>query len=495
MGSSDGLDAEMLFNTPCFGYNYDDLISLPGHATCSIDEVDLTTRFSANVTISSPIVSSPMDTVTEGRMAIAMALMGGIGVIHDNCTADAQAKEVSMVKLFNNGFIMDPYVLSKDHTVQDVDNIRQQFDISTVLVTEGGVMGNRLMGIVTSRDIDFIEDRTTRLAEVMTPKTKMIVGNEPISLSDANAKLRLSKKGKLPIVNEAGELVAMVSRRDVKKNMDYPNASKDANRQLIVAAACSPTMDEYGRARKLIEAGVDALVLNSSQGDSAQQVDFVKKVKYEFPTIDIVCGNVVTPRQARPLLDAGADGLRVGMGCSSLFSGQEVCAVGRPQGSAVYHVARLARDYNVPVIADGGVQNSGHIAMALSLGASTVMCGSQLAGTHETPGECFFQDGMRLKVYRGTGSLEVMPKPSTTKYSENEELKRINQGVACAVVDRGSVEALLPSMLEGVRRDLRRLGVVNVPQLHEDLYSSALRFHVRTPGAFSGYHAAEGSFR
>lgn len=491
MGSSDGLDAEILFNTPCFGYNYDDLVSLPGHAVCNIDEVDLTTRFSANVMISNPVVAAPMDTVTEGPMAIALALMGGIGVLHDNCSPEEQARQVSMVKLFNNGFIMDPHVLGPDNKVEDVDLIRQQYDVSTVMITEGGVMGNRLMGVVTSRDIDFIDNRATRLAEVMTPKAKMTLGNEPISLSEAIAKLRTSKKGKLPIVNEAGELVAMVSRRDLKKNLQYPLASKDANKQLLVAASCSPAPTEYERARTLIEAGVDALVINSSQGDTDQQVNFVKKVKYEFPTIDIVCGNVVTPRQARPLLDAGADGLRVGMGCSSLYGGEEVCAVGRPQGSAVYHVARLAADYNVPVIADGGIQNAGQIAMALTLGASTVMCGSLLAGTHESPGECFFHSGQRLKVYRGAGSLEVLPKPSTKKYTESEEVnERIDRGVSCAVVDRGSVQAFIPPLLEGVKRDLRRLGVATIQQLHDDLYNSGTRFHVRTPGAFSGYSAA-----
>lgn len=496
MGSSDGLDAEILFNTPCFGYNYDDLISLPGHACCNVDEIDLSTRFSANLTLSNPMVAAPMDTVTEGPMAIAMALMGGIGIIHDNCSPEAQAREVSKVKLFNNGFIMDPHVLGPENKVEDVDTIRRDYDVSTVLITDRGVMGNRLVGIVTSRDIDFIENRSTRLADVMTPRNKLVLGQEPISLSEALAKLRSSKKGKLPIVNEAGELVAMVSRRDLKKNLEYPTASKDANRQLLVAAAVAPILSEYERARKLIEAGVDALVLNAAQGDTPQQIDFLKKVKYEFPTIDIVCGNVVTPRQAKPLLDAGADGLRVGMGCSSLFSGQEVCAVGRPQGSAVYHVARLARDYNVPVIADGGIQNGGHIAMALTLGASTVMCGSLLAGTHESPGESFFHDGQRLKVYRGAGSLEVMPKLDTKKYSVTEDANRIDRGVACAVVDRGSVEALLPPMVEGLKRDLRRLGVATIPQLHEDLHNSGTRFHVRTPGTYSGYSAVRaGGFR
>jgi len=365
-----------------------------------------------------------------------------------------------------------------------------------VLITEGGSLGNKLIGIVTSRDIDYLSDRNLTLDKVMTPREKMIVAKESdgarngLSLSEANEKLRASKKGKLPIVNEANELVAMVSRRDLKKSRDFPRASQDANKQLLVAATCSPNIelaDTLDRVRKLVEAGVDAIVLDSSQGSSAQQVEFLKRVKHDNPNLDIVCGNVVTPRQAKPLLDAGADGLRVGMGCSSLYSGQEVVAVGRPQASAVYHVARYCKELNtqVPVIADGGVQNSSHVAMALTLGASTVMCGSLFAGTDESPGDAFFHSGMKLKNYRGVGALEKMQDGAAGTGADS-------QSVACAVVDRGSVKSLLPYLLEGVKRDLRRLGVSNVPQLHEDLHSYNTRFHIRTPGAYGA--TAGGSF-
>mmetsp|Transcript_65945 Transcript_65945/g.212714 ORF Transcript_65945/g.212714 Transcript_65945/m.212714 type:complete len:479 (-) Transcript_65945:117-1553(-) len=475
--SVDGLDADTIFNMPCLGYNYDDVVSLPGHATYSIGEVDLSTSFTRGVKLMSPVVASPMDTVCEGRMAITCALMGGIGVIHSHCNADHQAREVGIVKRYENGFIMDPHVLSPSDLVEDADRLRQLRDVSTVLVTEGGEMGSRLLGIVTSRDLDFVEDRQAKLADVMTPKAKMQVGLEPISLSEAKQKLRASKRGKLPILNEAGELVAVVSRGDLKKSRAYPRASTDPNNQLLVAAACTPRPEEHERVRKLVEAGADALVLDASQGDSVQQIDFLKQVKHAFPSLDVVCGNVVTPRQAKPLLDAGADAIRVGMGSSSLCSAREARAVGRPQGSAVYHVARFASEqYGVPVVADGGIQTSNHISMALTLGASTVMCGSLLAGTTESPGDAFFHDGMRLKLYRGVGQLAAAPGPGGPSSTAGRPLA----AAACAVAERGSAASLLPYLLEGVKRDLRRLGVGNLWQLHDDLYNANVRFHVRT---------------
>jgi len=278
----------------------------------------------------------------------------------------------------------------------------------------------------------------------------------------------------------------MVSRRDLKKSREFPMASQDPNKQLLVAASCPCNLKDDAsimeRVHKLVEAGADCLVIDAAQGDSTQQVDFLGKVKSYYPNLDVVCGNVVTPRQAQPLLDAGADGIRVGMGCSSLFSGQEAVAVGRPQASAVYHVARFCREYaNKPVIADGGVQNGSHISMALILGASTVMCGSLLAGTEESPGESFFHNGLKLKNYRGSGNLELMPSTLPNGTSAGTQLE---QGVSCAVVDRGSVKTLLPYLLENVKKELRRLGASSLPNVYQDLYSSAVRFHVRSPGNY-----------
>ncbi|CAK9088831.1 unnamed protein product [Durusdinium trenchii] len=270
-----------------------------------------------------------------------------------------------------------------------------------------GMMGNRFLGIVTSRDIDFIEDRSVRLSEVMTPKAKCLTACEPISLGEALQKLVQSKKGKLPILNEDGELVALVTRSDLKKLKDFPNAAKDANRQLLVGAAVEPKVSEMERVQRLVEAGMDVLFLEASRSRLEEQAEFIRKVKYQFPGLDVVAGNVVTPKQASPLIQAGADALRVGMGCSSLDSLPEAPAVGRPLGSAVYHVARYASEFKVPVIADGGVATSAAATIALALGASAVMCGLLLAGTTESPGDAFYHDGSRLKLYKGMSSLEA----------------------------------------------------------------------------------------
>lgn len=482
------MDAGTIFNTPCMGYGLDDLLAIPSHVSHSAGEVDLSTLFSRNIVISNPVVAAPLDTVTEARMAITLALMGGIGVIHSQCDPDFQAREVGVVKRYESGFIMDPHVLSPHHTVEDVERIRAEFDDATVLVTEGGQVGNKLLGIVTSRDIDFVEDRTTRLANVMTMKAKLDVGTEPISLSEATQKLRISKRGKLPIVNEVGELVALVSRSDLKKSRDFPLASTDANRQLLVAAAVAPRVQEADRVRKLVEAGVDALVFDASKGDTVHQIDFLKRVKNEFPSLDIVCGNVVAPRQAKPLLDAGADGLRVGMGSNSLLLEREVGAVGRPMGSAIYHVAHYAREQyqGCPIIADGGITSSSQASLALTLGASSFMCGTLLAGTTESPGDAFYQDGVRLKLFRGAVGLDVVSSRSEALASSAAglEINRLPTGATGVVVDRGSVSPFLTNLLDSVKRDLRRLGVAKLSDVHEQLDKSQVRFHVRTAGAF-----------
>lgn len=286
-------------------------------------------------------------------------------------------------------------------------------------------------------------------------------------------------------MNDDGELVAVVSRGDVKKSRAYPHASTDPNNQLLVAAACLPRPEEFERVGKLVESGADALVLDAAHGDSMEQIDFLKRVKGEFPSLEVICGNVVTPRQAKPLLDGGADALRVGMGTSSLFSRYEACAIGRPQASAVYHVARYAAEqYGIPIIADGAVESSQHIAMALTLGASSVMCGSLLAGTTESPGDAFFHDGRRLKVYRGMGLADALMQQGGAQdkhiVGAQPTSKSVRSAASCAVVDRGSAVSLIPYLMDGVKRDIRRLGVGSTWQLHDDLYNSSTRFHVRT---------------
>merc|ERR1719247_3400095 len=318
----DGVDAETLFNSSKSGFCYDDICSIPGHSNFASDDVELTTFFTKNLELRAPIASAPMDTVTESKMAIAMALMGGIGVIHNNMDKEKQAQEVMKVKRYENGFIMDPHCLSEHSTIADIDRIKAQFGFSTVPITENGRMGTKILGIVSSRDIAFRENRNARLSEVMFREKDMVLAYEPITLAQANDKLRECKQGKLLIVNQDKELVAMICRKDLKKNNMFMIASKDANKQLLVAAATSDkwSQDE-ARVKLLVEAGIDALVINSTQGDTTSQVDFVKRVKTVHPNIDVVCGNIVTCRQAKTLLDAGADSLRIGMSAGSIGHG------------------------------------------------------------------------------------------------------------------------------------------------------------------------------
>jgi len=494
-GGGDGWKADEVFDG-ANGYAYDDLIFLPGHISFAIDEVDMTSKVTRNITLRTPILSSPMDTVTEAPMAIALALLGGMGIIHANQTIDSQASMVSKVKRYENGFIMDPYVLGPNNTVADVDTIKQKYGYSSIPITENGQLGGVLVGIITSRDIDMITDRNLKVMDIMS--TDLVVGREPITLTEANQKLQSSKVGKLPILNKDGELVAMISRNDLKKNKTFPHATKDQNKQLRVAAAV-PTVegqDEWARAEALVAAGADLIVLDSEQGDSDIQIKMLKKFKHHFPTVDVVAGNVVSCRQCKPLLDAGADGLRVGMGASSVGTSGEVSAIGRPQATAVYSIAKYAKqNYGVPVIADGGIGNSGQLMKAVALGASSVICGSMFAGSEESPGEYFYHEGMRVKSFRGMRTMPQIRRNSsaTPKHSgvsnpfplmeSPTPSKNVRLGVSAAVVDKGSVHNLIPYIIMGVKHGMQDMGIKKVPILHDALYSGQLRMECRSSSA------------
>jgi len=461
---------------------------MPGHIGFGLNDIDISSQLTRNIRLEAPFVSSPMDTVTEHNLAIMMALQGGIGIIHSNMSKEGQASEVHKVKLFKNGFITDPKCLSPDNTVEDVLRTKNQLGFSSFPITEGGKMGGKLLGIISNRDGSFIEDPTVKIRDFMTPRENLVTAPEGVSLTEANDILKKSKKGKLPVVNEKDELVALIARTDLQKNRDFPLASKSpTNKQLLVGAAIGTRLEDRDRAAALVEAGVDVIVVDSSQGDSIFQLDIVRHLKSTYPNVDVIGGNVVTPSQAFRLIQAGVDGLRVGMGIGSICTTQEVCAVGRAQASAVYHVAKFAKKHGVPIIADGGIKSTGHITKALCMGAGCVMMGSMLAGTDESPGEYFYQDGVRLKRYRGMGSIEAMEKGSEKRYVwDNAGTSvKVAQGVSGAVQDKGSLRRYIPYLMQGVRHGLQDAGCKSVTEAQEKLYGDRMRFEIRSPAAQS----------
>ncbi len=476
----DGFSANELF-TKENGWAYNDFIILPGFIDFSPDEVVLESKLTRNITLKVPLVSSPMDTVTESRMAIGLALLGGLGIVHYNNSIEEQAEEVRKVKRYENGFIIDPIVLSPGHTLADIDAIKEKYGFSGIPVTEDGSLNSLLLGIVTNRDIDFETDRSRKLVDVMT--TDLVIAKKGISLIEANQLLKSSKKGKLPIVDGRGRLVALMSRKDLLKNREYPLSSKDPQKQLMVGAAISTREESRERLDALAAAGVDAVVVDAAQGCSIFQVDMIRYIKQRHPNIEVIAGNVVTEEQCAKLIEAGADGIRTGMGPGSICTTQMTMAVGRAQATAVFRTALYARKHGVPVIADGGISTIGHIAKALALGASSVMMGSMFAGTNEAPGEYFYENGVRLKKYRGMASQEALEVGGGKRYFADDTKIKVVQGVSGAVLDKGSIFEFVPYLIQGLKHSFQDMGTRDVQILQRRLFDGELRFELRSASA------------
>jgi len=476
----DGLSGAEFFQSK-EGLTYKDFLILPGYIDFVPDEVVLDSKISRNLSIKIPIISSPMDTVTEHKMAIGLALIGGIGIIHSNNSIEDQLREVERVKRFENGFIKDPILLSPEHTIADVLRIKEKYGFSGIPITLDGTIKTKLIGIVTNRDIDFERNRGKKIKDVMS--SDLIVAEEGVSLVKANEILKSSKKGKLPIVDANGLLVSLMCRSDLIKNKEYPLSSKDSSKRLLAGAAVSTHPGDRERVEALIEKGTDLLVIDSAQGYSSYQIEFLKEIKKKYPQVDIMAGNVVTSAQAQALIEAGADSLRIGMGPGSICITQDTMACGRAQASAVYHTALLAKKYDIPVIADGGIANIGDITKALAIGANAVMVGSLLAGTQEAPGEYFYDNGVRLKRYRGMASLEAMDAGGGKRYFADDQKIRVAQGVSGTVMDKGMIADFVPYLIQGVRHSFQDMGIRNIPALHKELYAGNLRFERRSLAA------------
>ncbi len=481
----DGFSAKEIF-TKETGLAYNDFIILPGYIDFNPEEVVLESNLTRNLRIKSPLMSSPMDTVTEHKMAIGLALQGGIGIIHYNNTVEEQADEVKKVKRFENGFINEPIVLSPDKIIHDIDVIKERYGFSGIPITEKGTLNSKLLGIVTNRDIDFESDRSKKLSLVMT--RDLLTARVGVSLGEANNILKESKKGKLPIVDEKGNLVALMCRNDLLKNREYPMASKDPKKQLMVGGAISTRPESRERLEELVRAGINVVVIDAAQGNSSYQIEMIEFIKHRFPEIEVIGGNVVTEEQCQNLIKAGADALRIGMGPGSICTTQTTMSVGRAQATAVYRTAAYSRKQGVPVIADGGISTIGHISKALSLGASCVMMGSMFAGTHEAPGEYFYENGVRLKKYRGMASQEALEAGGSKRYFAEDTKIKVAQGVSGSVVDKGSLQDYVPYLLMGLKHSFQDMGARNMGQLHEYLDSGALRFEIRSVSAQAEGH-------
>ncbi|MGI6093630.1 MAG: IMP dehydrogenase [Veillonellaceae bacterium] len=442
------------------GLTFDDVLLVPAKSNVLPKDVEVSTQLTKNIKLNIPIISSGMDTVTEARMAIAMAREGGIGVIHKNMSIERQANEIDKVKRSEHGIIVDPIFLSPDNTLQDAHDLMEKYHISGVPVTER----NKLVGIITNRDLRFESDLTRSICECMTSE-HLITAPVGTSLEDAKELLRKHRIEKLPLVDENGYLKGLITIKDIEKAQKYPNSAKDGKGRLLVAAAVGVGSDMVDRVDGIVAAKVDVIVIDTAHGHSRGVLEAVKAIKKAYPQVELIAGNVATADATRDLIEAGADCVKVGIGPGSICTTRVIAGIGVPQITAVYNCARAARDYDIPIIADGGIKYSGDVVKALAAGAKVVMIGNLLAGTEESPGETVIYQGRSYKVYRGMGSLGAMAQGSKDRYFQENMDKLVPEGIEGRVPYKGAVAETVFQIIGGLRAGMGYCGVANIEEL------------------------------
>ena len=443
------------------GITFDDVLLVPAYSEVTPNMVDLTTKLTNKITLNIPMMSASMDTVTEHRMAIAMARQGGIGIIHKNMSIEAQAEEVDKVKRSENGVITDPFSLSADHTLQDADDLMAKFRISGVPITKAD---GTLVGIITNRDLKFETDFTKKVSESMT-SDGLITAQEGITLEEAKAILAKARKEKLPIVDKDFKLKGLITIKDIEKQIKYPLSAKDEQGRLLCGAGVGITANMMERIDALVEAHVDVIVLDSAHGHSANILKAVRQVKDKYPDLQVIAGNIATGDATRALIEAGADAVKVGIGPGSICTTRVVAGIGVPQITAIMDCYSVAKEYNIPIIADGGIKYSGDMTKALAAGANVCMMGSMFAGCDESPGTFELYQGRKYKVYRGMGSLAAMENGSKDRYFQQDAKKLVPEGVEGRVAYKGSVEDTIFQLIGGIRAGMGYCGAPTIQDL------------------------------
>ena len=442
------------------GLTFDDVLLVPQKSDVTPDMIQLGTQLTRNIKLNIPLMSAAMDTVTESELAIAMAREGGIGIIHKNMTIEAQALEVDKVKRSENGVIVDPFFLSAQHTLKEADELMGKYKISGVPICENG----KLIGIITNRDLRFETDFSRPISEAMT-KEDLITAPEGTTLDEAQEILRKHKIEKLPIVDKDGNLKGLITIKDIEKSVRYPNSAKDSRGRLLVGAAIGVTTDVLERAKALADAQVDVFVLDSAHGHSENILKAVRLVKEHFPNVELIAGNIATGAAAKELIEAGADAVKVGIGPGSICTTRVVAGIGVPQITAIHDVYQVAKEYGVPVIADGGVKYSGDLPKAITAGADVIMIGSLFAGCDESPGQEEIYQGRKFKVYRGMGSLAAMEVGSKDRYFQTNTKKLVPEGVEGRVAYKGPLSDTVYQLLGGLRSGMGYCGTPTIPDL------------------------------